>query len=273
MTHSHRTPLFILVIHVIAGMLWLPFAFILWLVAFLVTFLIRRLMSPRRLQTPPRQELKQELEKFLLPAIKAAGFDGPAAFKGHELVFDFHRRQGEGHHFLTIQFEKRRGPEFRLNFYADAGPEIEMRQRPMVENSRDAALPPVLVAGKRSGTMTPGRIFYWKSLFWFSSRGPYILLGAWLRGANPAEVVARQAAHLFQTELEPWWDQKKTGPHLNLNEQWGDLSKPRNLKAKAAHCFLWIYMVYGLLLTGMITFFLLVEPLVLIFRLAMKFIF
>ena len=77
----------------------------------------------------PRKELEMALEANLLPVLKAAGLDGPYSLAGHSLFYDYHRRDGEIYRFLTIQFEKRGGPQFRLNFSEATATSIERRLR------------------------------------------------------------------------------------------------------------------------------------------------
>src|SRR5258706_8300773 len=83
-----------------------------------------------------RKHLKVALEERLLPVFSQAGFVGPSTLSGHGLCHHFCRREGDNRYkFLTVQFEKRGGPKFRLNFSEAMQEGLEQRRRFIEERS------------------------------------------------------------------------------------------------------------------------------------------
>jgi len=159
----------------------------------------------------PRKELKKALEAQLLPIFVRAGFTGPSVLSGHSRCYDFYRQEGDDYKFLTIQFEKRGGPQFRLNF-SEANRVDLQRHATLAETheGRPVALENFLrePCGSWRGHLHPSRVPYFKVFTWFNSR------------RSTAPKIAAQAVALFP-EIEIWWRDRKVGPHLWIPELLG----------------------------------------------------
>jgi hypothetical protein len=170
----------------------------------------RVLASKPPLMIAPRKQLKLALESHLLPVFSSAGFSGPSSLKGHGLCYAFQRCHGDGYRFLTIQFEKCGGPQFRVNFSEATQEGLQQRRRFMEERLQRPVTEDMLSEpwGCFRGHLHPSRLPYFKLFTWFGTRGA--LFGI---GAGSPEIVALRAAALYP-EIESWWRDRKVGPHL-----------------------------------------------------------
>src|SRR5689334_8321915 len=164
-----------------------------------------------------RKQMKVALEAYLLPMLLAAGFDGPRALAGHSLAYYYRRLDGGTYRFLSIQFEKHGGPEFRLNFSAATPASIEQRYRMRVTD--DMLRVPF---GEMRGSLHPTNIPYFKLFTGFGSHG----LLSRFRGRS-AERVTQRAASLFP-EVERWWTEQVVGAHLWIPDRFFQRSRRPN---------------------------------------------
>lgn len=249
-------------------MVWLPFAVLFWIAAFVASSLLKGLLPKPAKKVSPRKELKTDLENILLPKLKSAGFAGPELFKGLDDFFEFRRTQNGVHHFLTIQFEKSKGPEFRINFSEDQEAGIRERLGQM-QQFRGSATTEMLETsgGKMQGILTPSCIPVFNGMFWLSARGPYCRLAAIISRRRPAEVLARKALRLYQTELELWWNERKMGAHLALAGLWFSRGEENSLERKLIRSLVWLYQLYGGVVTCVVVVLLIAVPIALVARL------
>jgi hypothetical protein len=182
--------------------------------------------------------------------LKAAGFTGPDEFRGNDLIFKFHRHAPPVHHFLEIQFDKRGGPKFLINFSEDTDAGIAERLSAMRQVRGEASLDLLEnLGGKRGGILTAGRVPYFKTYLWFNTAGPYCKLRAVFSRRAPAEALADQIVTLFHSELEAWWSRRRCGTHLHITEHW---SSPcdTSWRARMMRTLVWLYCLYGFAVTG-----------------------
>jgi hypothetical protein len=166
--------------------------------------LIVELDRPPFQMTTARKELKTALEVHLLPVFTQRGFTGPSALNGHNNCYYFHRQEGDSYKFLAIQFEKRGGPQFRVNFSEATREDLQQRCRfAEAHLGRPAVLEDVLSVpwGVLRGHLHPSRLPYFKLFTWFDARK-----------AGAPEIAARVVA--LYPEIEAWWRERKVGPHL-----------------------------------------------------------
>ncbi len=249
------------------GMLWLPFAVVLWLAASALALLLGSLAPRSSAKTSRRGELKRHLEEYFIPQLQSAGFEGPAVLSGNNLIFKFHRHQGDLHHFLSIQFEKRGGPSCRIHFAEETEAGIQERLEMMKKAGRDAALDMLEpMGGKLGGALSPGRIPFIRGAFWFRTGNPYYRLSAAVHRKRPSEMLARCMARLFTDEIEPWWKHRALGPHLDILEHWlvsGDRRSPR---ARVMRKLIWAYQGYCVFMSGLVGLLAVIVPASLLIR-------
>lgn len=146
-----------------------------------------------------RSELRLELTRALLPALRDLGFAGPEAISGNALLHDYRREAGSETHVLTVQLEKNGLPRFTLNLCIEPPEGFE-----------------VLV--QRGGTIHKGRVqprpgpsartwFRTDPSFWKRIAGR-------ARSASAASVVAECVSLL--PEIEAWWGNQANSPHIKV---------------------------------------------------------
>jgi len=260
-------------------MVCLPLVTLIYVPA-LALVLVVYAMSPRpKKKISKRKELKLELEEHFLPILRAAGFEGPAVFAGLDDFFHFRRRRGNDYEFLTIQFDKYKGPKFRVEFSSDDSAGVTERLGGMRTHRGPVTVDDLdVMGGKKHGFLGPSRIPYlphpWN--IWFNSRGPLCRIEGWIKRVPTGELVAKRLARLFSRELEGFWRDGRVGAHLYITEYWSGLSSGNGFMRRLAHIGVGLYYFYSLLVVGLVTLllfvFLVVEPLAKVFGLIKGFI-
>jgi hypothetical protein len=151
-----------------------------------------------------RKQLKMALETHLLPLFARAGFFGPSILRGHSLCYHFHRPRGGGYEFLTVQFEKYGGPQFRVNFSEVTREELDQRREffaSRLGRLATAEETPAEPWGSLRGHLHPSRLPYFKLFTWFDATR-----------TDPSRVTLNAAA--LYPENEAWWRERKVGAHL-----------------------------------------------------------
>jgi hypothetical protein len=145
-----------------------------------------------------RARLRAAVSSSLVPALRSAGFEGPASIKGNALLHEYRRRSSTGTHVLRIVFEKHQRPRFALNFYAEPPEGMEH-------------------VISRGGTVIAGALK--------AKKGPYTR--HWFRADRPwwQRVLLRQRETMendavalclsLLPEVESWWTTLSPSTHIN----------------------------------------------------------
>ncbi|MCC6075227.1 hypothetical protein ACFPTX_01240 [Pseudomonas sp. GCM10022188] len=147
----------------------------------------------------PFRALCAELNASLPSALAAAGYRPPGIpFDRHNLRYEFTREGAAGRETIAILFNRRRSPQFGVQLF------IEPPEGLAELEARGGAL--IL------GTLSPSRIM-WPFPVRAFGQGRSLLSRWWAR-AETTPVEAVRAFLALLPEVEAWWRQPRSRPHI-----------------------------------------------------------